>query len=222
MNRTIHLGTVLICAASLSAAGQKGIAPRPAPDQYPAHAQRDGIAIGAKLLTREQTRATFVSGLNRCCLVVELAFYPEKEKPVKVSLSDLSLLVDGVETPIKPSTSKDAATALQKDAESQRDITLYPTVGVGYSSGPNKGVYTTLGVDFAVGTAGSTGSSPRDRDTMETELTEKGLPEGAASAPVAGYVYFPYTPPRKKNAKAKLQLQYLLNGSKVLITLPTL
>ncbi|HXN21506.1 MAG TPA: hypothetical protein VOA41_02040 [Candidatus Dormibacteraeota bacterium] len=223
MNRATCIAIALASAASLSAAGQKGIAPRPSPNHYAAHAQRDAIGIGAHLLTAQQARDKFVSNLNRCCLIVELAFYPEKEKPANISLTDLSLLVDGVERPLNPSTPKVVAAALQQDAESQRDISVYPVIGVGYASGPgpNKGVYTTVGVDFAVRTGGSSGSSPRDRDTMETELSEKGLPEGAASAPVAGYVYFPYTPSRKKNAKAKVQLQYVLNGNKVLITLPT-
>jgi len=44
---------------------------------------------------------------------------------------------------------------------------------------------------------------------METELTEKGLPEGAVTAPVAGYLYFPLVP-KKKNTK--YQLQYTVNG----------
>jgi hypothetical protein len=51
---------------------------------------------------------------------------------------------------------------------------------------------------------------------METEFSEKGLPEGAAAAPVAGYVYFPLV--RKKNAS--LQLEFVLNGNKVVVPLP--
>jgi len=51
---------------------------------------------------------------------------------------------------------------------------------------------------------------------METELSEKGLPEGTVSAPVSGYVYFPIA--RKKNAS--LQLEYVLNGNKVVVALP--
>ena len=51
---------------------------------------------------------------------------------------------------------------------------------------------------------------------METELTEKGLPEGSASAPVSGYVYFPVA--RKKNQT--LTLEYTVNGEKVQLRLP--
>jgi hypothetical protein len=51
---------------------------------------------------------------------------------------------------------------------------------------------------------------------MEQELTEKGLPEGKAAAPVAWYVYFSITQ-RKKNAK--YQLEYNLNGETLLLPL---
>ena len=51
---------------------------------------------------------------------------------------------------------------------------------------------------------------------METELAEKGLPEGSASAPVAGYVYFPIN--RKKSTS--LELSYTVNGQKVVLRLP--
>jgi hypothetical protein len=59
-------------------------------------------------------------------------------------------------------------------------------------------------------------SSDKDRAVMETELSEKGLPEGMTSTPVSGYIYFPVT--RKKNAR--LELQYKLNGTTVVVSLP--
>jgi len=52
---------------------------------------------------------------------------------------------------------------------------------------------------------------------MEVELSEKGLPEGTASVPVAGYVYFPVSS-RKKNAVH--QLEYKLGEEKVVLALP--
>ena len=52
---------------------------------------------------------------------------------------------------------------------------------------------------------------------METELSEKGLTEGSASAPVAGYVYFPGTA-KKKNPS--LMLEYKVNGETISLMLP--
>ncbi len=50
---------------------------------------------------------------------------------------------------------------------------------------------------------------------MELELGEKGLPQGNTAAPVAGYLYFSL--PKKKNVK--YQLEYNLNGNKVVLPL---
>jgi hypothetical protein len=50
---------------------------------------------------------------------------------------------------------------------------------------------------------------------METELSEKGLPEGTAAAPVAGYLYFDLP----RDEKAPYQLEYLLNGQKAVLDL---
>ena len=46
---------------------------------------------------------------------------------------------------------------------------------------------------------------------METELSEKGLPEGATAAPVAGFLYFPIS----RTKRATYQLEYMLNGNRV-------
>jgi len=48
---------------------------------------------------------------------------------------------------------------------------------------------------------------------METELTEKGLSEGATAKAVAGYIYFPV--PAKK--KGDYQVEYLLEGKKLVL-----
>jgi hypothetical protein len=67
------------------------------------------------------------------------------------------------------------------------------------------------------------GSTDVDRNTMELELGEKGLPEGEASAPVAGYLYFslPQAKDKTKDKKATTyQFEYTLYGNKVVLTLP--
>ena len=104
------------------------------------------------------------------------------------------------------------------------------TTSVGYETGTYTdpytgqrrragGVTTSAGVGVGVGVGGSgsqSGSTEADRKAMEIELKEKGLPEGKASAPVAGHLYFPIS--NKKNAK--YQLEYMLNGEKVTLLLP--
>ena len=51
---------------------------------------------------------------------------------------------------------------------------------------------------------------------MELELGEKSLPEGSASTPISGYLYFSMP---VKDRKAARQLEYTLNGEKLVLTL---
>ncbi len=210
----------------LAWASPKGTAPRSSPSDYPVHAQQDGVSIGAKMLSSTEVRKTFVSDLNRCCVVVELAAFPKAGQALKVSLDDVTLRVAGTDTAARPSSARVVSAALQKDARQQRDVTIAPAVTVGYETGTGydpmtgtgrgSGVYTGAGVGIGVGQRGNqSGASDKDRSVMETELSEKGLPEGEASNPVAGYIYFQM--PRSKNAK--YDLQYKLNGNTVHLNL---
>ncbi len=218
--------TVLVGVASLAMAAPKGTVPRSSAEKYALHAVRDGFSIGVVTLSPEQARKQFVSDVNHCCVVVEIALYPDKEGKLDVSLNDLALRHSGGQGGEKPASAKVVASKLQKQALSTRDITVVPSVGVGYGNGgydpatgtrAPSGTYKQVGVGVGIGSGGSqSGSSDKDRAAMETELSEKGLPEGVASAPVAGYVYFPVV--RKKNAK--LTLEYTIRGEKVELTLP--
>jgi len=179
--------------------------------------------VGAKLLSHTEVRQTFVSDLNHCCIVLELAVFPPSGKSVAVSLNDISLRSAGRDTSTKASSATVVATTLQKHAREERDITVSPATTIGYESGPvydpargtvrGGGVYTGAGVGVGVGQRGDQpGASDKDRDVVETELSEKGLAEGPTTSPVAGYVYFQISP---KSKKAVYQLQYTLNGGRM-------
>ena len=222
MSRKLWLVLTVGCLASLAFAAPKGTVPRSSANRYPAHTEGDGISIGATLLTPKEARKTFVSDVNRCCVVIEFAIYPEKDKPLTVSLDSFTLRLTGSETAAQPSSAKVVSATLQKKAQDQRDVSVSPTAGVGYGSGSaydpatgmqrRGGVYTTAGVAVAIASpGGEPGSSEKDRAVMETELSEKGLQEGATTAPVAGYLYFPIS----RTQKATYQLEYMLNGNKV-------
>jgi hypothetical protein len=53
---------------------------------------------------------------------------------------------------------------------------------------------------------------------METELTDKGLPEGDVKTPIAGYLYFPA--PKSKKAAGNYELQYMGDASQVRLIVP--
>ena len=227
MNWKLCVAIILVSVTFLFAEEPKGTEPRLAAIRYPAHAEINGVAIGASLLTRDQVRRSFVSDVNRCCLVVEVAFYPVKDHPLNVSLNDFVLRIKDSDVTTKPSSAKVIAFSLQKKARSDRDVTVSPSYGVTYQSGrgydpvtgtaQSSGITQTTGVFVGVGRPGANpGSTDKDRGAMEAELGEKGLPERSAT-PFAGYIYFPVSN-KKKNATR--QLEYTLGQDKVALSLP--
>jgi len=68
-------------------------------------------------------------------------------------------------------------------------------------------------VGIAIGGSSGPGVSEKDRDVMETELTEKALSEGVTAKAVAGYIYFPVLPKKKGD----YQLEYVSNGKKLVL-----
>jgi hypothetical protein len=234
--RKLLMGLAISAAwllGNATAAGQstqaKGIAPRTTAEQYPAHAQREGIAIGAKLLTPEEAHKAFVANVNDCCLVVEVGLYPQQDKPLDVNFDDFKLRVVGTDTTVRPQTAWQVATSIQKKNDTQHDVSVAPTASVGYESGTYidpvtgqpvrvHGVYTSTGVGVGVDPAGSpTAAADHELEVMKAEFKEKGLAEGSASLPVAGYLYFPIP---KKKKDAKLALEYMIDEEKVTLALP--
>ena len=216
------------------AADQHVIPPRDSAGEYPVHAERPMTAIGAELLTAEQVHASFSSELNRAYLVVEVGFFPGEK--TEVNLLDFSLVPAGTQTVLRPVRSNVIASVLQKPADTRKpsapgDVNVYPTVGIGYETGPSYdpvtgrrragGWNTSAGVGVGVGGAGGQGAPPpastgADRRTMETELSEKSLPEGPTARAVAGYLYFPF--PGKKKDLA-YDLVYTHQGEKIVLPL---
>jgi len=223
------LPLVLVFAATLSADSPRGTVPRASAEKYAAHAEQNGSSLGARLLSAKEARKEFATDVDQCCMVVEVALYPQKDGMLEVSLTDFVLRITGQDIGSKPTSAAIIAGKLQKRAEPNyggKDVTISPSVGVGYETGgidpvtgqrrPG-GVVTSTGVGVGVGgpQPPKPGSTDADRRTMELELKEKGLPEGNTASSVAGYIYFS-APPRKN---AKYQLEYMLNGSKVVLPL---
>jgi hypothetical protein len=215
-------------AASLTLGAPRGIKPRASADHYHSHLQRDRFAVGAELLSPKQVKKTFSSDVNRCCLVVELAFYPKKDEPLNLYLDAFSLGEVGSDASMKPQSASVIAAAVQGRSESGTSVTGSTATGVGYESGTRidpvtgqrtegHGIYTTRDADVGVGNEGSAGvSTERQREITEKELKEKGLPEGKASSPVAGYLYFPISSPKKDT---KYHLECAVNTEKLALTL---
>ena len=222
---------LMLAATAFSGEGPRGTVPRDSAAKYPAHFEQQGSAIGARLVKPSQAKKEFATDINACCVAVEVALYPRKDGTVEVSLNDFDLREKGKDIARKPSTAEVIAARLQPLPKSDqpdldRNVVIYPTAGVGYETGGidpitghprGGGVVTSAGVGIGIG--GQRPPEPEasraDRRTMTLELREKGLPEGNTMSPVAGYIYF--SVPQKK--KVKYQLEYMLNGKKVVLPL---
>lgn len=209
----------LLLSAASQGADRQGLTPRRNPADYPSHMERHELALGAALLTPDQVKASFVSDLNRGYLVVEVSVYPAKDHFLDVMRRDFVLKSTDSQVLGRPADPGAIALSLQKAAGSDREISLYPSVGVGYESGPvgydpvtgerrGGGLRTSAGMGVGVGRS-SAGATEPDRSAMEIELSEKGLPEGSTDRAVSGYLYFPWKD-RKKTGS--LQLELISNG----------
>jgi hypothetical protein len=219
------LGMALISATLLAADAPQGTVPRATAEKYDAHAEQNGIAIGASLLKSSEARNATTAGISKCCLVVEVAVYPPKDGQAEVSLSDFGLRIAGQDTAIKPSSVEVIAGKLQGQPGPPRpdyDASTSSSISYGTGTDPATGRRSTsrtvsngasvgIGSGDERGTKGS-GSNEIDRHTLELELRARELPEGTTTAPVAGYLYFAVT----KKKSAKYGLEYALGTNKTL------
>jgi hypothetical protein len=96
--------------------------------EYSAHAERNGIGVGAVLLTARRAHKIYAADVNRCCVVVEIAFYPAKEKGLDVALDEIMIETeaDGL---VRPISARAVAAKLQEMAEHGRNVAMTSPVG---------------------------------------------------------------------------------------------
>jgi hypothetical protein len=191
----------------------EGTAPRASAAKYPAHAEQHGLSIGAERLTRKQAAAIFAAEVNRCCVVVHVAVYPKKDEPTELSLTDFALVELQSDSPLRPQSPTVVAAMLEKKRNPSGGVDVRPGASIGYEHGTYTdasgqplhvhGVSTAAGVGVSMGSPVPSTVADHEREAMERELFEKGLPEAKVSIPVAGYLYFPIPKPNK-GAKYKL------------------
>jgi hypothetical protein len=202
--------------------------PRGAAEKYHANGEKDGVRVGAELLTRKQVQKEFLADVNSCYVVVQVAVYPKPGKELRISQADFDLVEEGHVAGSKPDGGAIVAENVEKRRGTSGGVETASSANVGYASGtaadPNTGQSGRgNGVTTGTGVRTSVGAEPRtDQDQQRLiagkyQLESKGLPEGEVTTPVAGYLYFPIAE-QKKNAKYKLQ--YAMGQEMVEIVLP--
>lgn len=214
--------------SSQSPERHEGTTPRASAEKYHSHAQKDGFSLGAELLSKKEASRVFAADVNRCCLVVQIAVYPKKDEPIELSLFDFSLVEVNSDKPVRPESPTTVAAKLEKKKNPPGGVDVATYGGVGYESGTYidpvtgqpvhvRGVSTSAGVGVSTGNSTPAHIADHDREIIERELYEKGLPEAKVSIPVAGYLYFP-RPNAKKDAK--YQLVYSGRSEPLTLSLP--
>lgn len=208
----------LLLAGCLLAAPPQGLPVRGSTDAYAAHAEDKGIVVASEIMDPEQIRHTFSTNLGNY-VVLEVAVWPKPGETLDLDSIDFALRTAPDRAPVRPASIRTIARVNQKRGQSRRDdIVLYPSVGVSTGSW---GTGTNVGVGVGMGGGGRPGpaSTDRDRQVMETELTDRSLPEGAITKPVAGYLYFPLGAAKKRTG-GTYELHYELNDVRLRMELP--
>ena len=207
---------------------REGPVPRASAAAYRGHAEKDGFSLGAEPISPKDSSSIFAAQVNRCCLVVQVAVYPKKDQPTDLSLFDFMLVEVGTDKAVRPESPATVAAKLENKKNPPGGVDVTTTTGVGYESGTYidpatgqpvhvRGVTTSAGVGVSTGNRIPEDVADHDREIIERELYAKGLPEATVSVPVAGYLYFFISKPKKD---AKYQLVYTGRSEPLTLSFP--
>ncbi len=214
--RTVLSCLVILITTGFLALAQ-GTIPRLQASNYPSHVEIGGVEVGALLLNEPEVKRRFAAKISDNYLVVEVAVYPPKGERADVAPDNFVLRLSGAEVALRPENPSVVASASQKGGSQNRNVRVVPQAQVGIDTGPRYpdprtdpnypgydptydprydprysrrgGVYTSTGVGVVLGDP-SPGSGSRSGDAAATELSEKSLPNGPTSKPIAGHLYF--------------------------------
>jgi hypothetical protein len=225
-------GSIIVAAIALAAlvwADNRGMRPRPTPNDYPARQTVDGVTLAAAVLTPEQVKRRFATDLNRGYLVVEVAVFPEPGHDIEMATRDFLARFGSDPDTERPLSTQVIAARLGKkdpgppstpDALSKVHVYTEETVGVYKGANGRGGVYTGTTTGVGVGNtptppppARSSGMTHTD---VQQELDSMALPEGKLSEEVAGYLYFA----KPAKPKSTLNLTYYGSQGRVELALP--
>jgi hypothetical protein len=183
-------------AATLFA--ETGIRPRAAATDYTAHQSGGGATIAASILTPAQAKKAFtVDPAKLGYTVIEIAVYPDRDTEIASKDFVLATGNDGrLIRPTSPAAIGDRPAS--KTPKIPERVQVHGGAEVGYESGRyGRGVYTGGGVGVGVGAPPASAPPPKAPGQDTADYESGALPEGRFNKPVAGYLYFKVTPPKK-------------------------
>jgi hypothetical protein len=208
-----------------------GVHARATAADYAVSQQTNHATYAASLIPADQVKHLFPIDISKTYLVFEVACYPSQSGPVAlnpVAVNPRDFLIKSASHSefVHPTDALTIA-AFNQDKRTPpslpgRGPQVTTEVGVGYESGRDPytgqrvhGTYTEAGVgvtnnpgpDMYPPPRPRPGSSPQDRQALENELSDKSLPRGTFTAPVAGFLYFAAEPLKK--SKGTYDLQHL-------------
>lgn len=182
----------------------QGTEPRESAGHYPGHAKAGNASIGAEYLVRT-VPGKDTSYFAGDYLVVEVAFYPPKGKPLRVRAGDFTLKINGAKHGMLPQPPGFVAAAMK-----------YPD----WTEGPRMDVSGEVGPAVVVYGPGRRGRFPGDPNdpnrlperkpqTPDAKTKDEALdvaeaikkhafPEGEVDMAVSGALYFPWRGNAKK------------------------
>jgi hypothetical protein len=208
------------------------LAPRGGPADYPAHAYVGQTAFAAAAVSADQAKKIFGARIDQAGYVVfEVAVYPEAGSDLTVSLGDFALRLgaDGstmraAEPGVVAVTTVPDPAFNQPKVPSKVNVSTESTIG--YESGTYGrpgGVYAGQGVGVSnypepAPPQPNTAAKDHARNQLEQTLSDKQLPTGRITKPVAGYLYFPK--PAGHARKDGYQLSWLGDTGQAKMTVP--
>jgi hypothetical protein len=204
---------LFLCAAALASA--QGTTPKPAPEEYPVHANAGSIAVGAEFMVHSFSRGeqTFIA---QDYLVVEVALFPPKGENVYVEPGRFSLRINGKKIALMPQAPSMAAASLNHREWQQRpgataDIGMGGVgIGMGHprQTTPFPGAPPASRLPQPPRSPDANNPSGIEKEPVKPEelLVQTALPEGVHRGAVSGFLYFAYQ--GKTSSIKSLELLY--------------
>jgi hypothetical protein len=212
-------------SAVLAVHAGEGVPPRASSSDYPASQQAQNAIIAAAPVSRDLVKKLFPSEVNKNYVVLEVAVFPLEGQTAYIDSFDFSLKVNADEVSYpRPPEAIVSVWAEKSAPQPPSKVGVTGETGVVYSSGKDpvngrsSGWGTYSGVEVGPGQPTPPQPLSTDPQVFEANVRARALPQGAAVRPIAGYLYFPVAP--KKRKSGPMELQYLKDGALVTLTIP--